>query len=157
MTALHWLVNKSELHQKSGIEIDVNWIKEVIESSEETIREFLGVSKEQNKETDNQNATDEEAERASHMPRNSTTTDDYDSDHLREIDTAEQVGNVDTLVDDEYLKNKCNKTITFAPGEGQHPLSLYHDTDAEYLCFPTIFCGQRRPSKEERTVSLYTL
>ena len=45
--------------------------------------------------------------------------------------------------------------ITFAPGEGQHPLSLYHDVDAEYLCFPTIFCGQRRPSKEERTVPVH--
>ena len=47
------------------------------------------------------------------------------------------------------------KTITFAPGEGQHPLSLYHDADSEYLCFPTIFCGQRRPSKEERTVPVH--
>ena len=34
-------------------------------------------------------------------------------------------------------------------------ISLYHDTDAEYLCFPTIFCGQRRPSKEERTVPVH--
>ena len=50
LTALHWLVNKSELYQKSGIEIDVNWFNKVTESSEETIREFLGVSKEQNKE-----------------------------------------------------------------------------------------------------------
>ena len=29
---------------------------------------------------------------------------------------------------------------------------MYHDADAEYLCLPTIFCGQWRPSKEERTV-----
>ena len=50
LTALHWLVNKSELYQKSGIEIDVIWFNKVTESSEETIREFLGVSKEQNKE-----------------------------------------------------------------------------------------------------------
>ena len=103
----------------------------------------------------NQNTTDEEGERASLLSRNSTATDDYDSDHFSEIDTTEQVGNIDTLVDDEYLENKCDKTITFAPGEGQHPLSLYHDADAEYLCFPTIFCGQRRPSKEQKTVSVH--
>ena len=60
-----------------------------------------------------------------------------------------------TLVDDENLENKYDKVITFAPGEGQHPLSLYHDADAEYLCYPTIFCGQRRPSKEERTVPVH--
>ena len=113
------------------------------------------MSKEQNKEKNNQDTTDEEGERASPLPRNSSATDDYDSDHFSEIDTTEQVGNVDTLVDDEYLENKCDKTITFAPGKGQHPLSLYHDADAEYLCFPTIFCGQRRPSKEERTVSVH--
>ena len=44
LTALHWLVNKSELYKKSGVEIDVNWLKEVTESSEETVREFLEVS-----------------------------------------------------------------------------------------------------------------
>ena len=43
LTALHWLVNKSELYKKSGVEIDVNWFKEVTESSEETVREFLEV------------------------------------------------------------------------------------------------------------------
>ena len=71
----------------------------------------------------------------------SMTADDYNSDHFSEIDTKEQVGNVDTLVDDENLENKYDKVIIFATGEGKHPLSLYHDADAEYLCFPTIFCG----------------
>ena len=75
------------------------------------------MSKEQNQEKNNQNAMGEE-------PRNGTATDDYDSDHFSEIDSTEQVGNVDTLVDNEYFENKCDKTITFAPGEGQHPLFI---------------------------------
>ena len=150
LTALHWLVNKSELYKRSGVEIDVNWFKEVTESSEETVREFLEVSNKQNKEKHRQNRTNEEDVNVSSVTKDSTAVDDYDSDHFSEIDTNEQVGNVDTLVDDENLENKCDNVITFAPGEGQHPLSLYHDADAEYLCFPTIFCGQRRPSKEER-------
>jgi hypothetical protein len=29
----------------------------------------------------------------------------------------------------------------FAPGEGLKPVGLYSDPDAEYLSFPTIFCG----------------
>ena len=83
------------------------------------------------------------------------TADDYDSDQFSEMDRNEQVDNVDTLVDDENLENKYDTVVTFAPGQGQHPLSLYHDADAEYFCFLTIFCGQRSPSKEERTVAVH--
>ena len=155
LTALHWLVNKSELYKRSGVEIDDNWFKEVTESSEETVREFLEVSNKQNKEKHKQNRTHEEDVTVSSLSKDSTAADDYDSDQFSEIDTNELVSNVDTLVDDENLENKYDKVITFAPGEGQHPLSLYHDADAEYLCFPTIFCGQTRPSKEERTVTVH--
>ena len=35
--------------------------------------------------------------------------------------------------------------LTFAPGEGQIPVSVFKDENAEYLAFPTIFCGQKRP------------
>ena len=154
LTALHWLVNKSELYKRSGVEIDVDWFKEVTESSEETVREFLKVPKEQNEEKHRQNPTVKEDASIYSLSEDSKATDDYDSDHFSEIDLSEQVGNVDTLVDDENLESKYD-AITFAPGEGQHPLSLYHDVDAEYLCFPTIFCGERRPSKEERTVPVY--
>ena len=76
-------------------------------------------------------------------------SNDYDSDHCSEVDANEHVGNVDTLVDDADIDNKCDKVFTFAPGEGQHPLSLYQDKDAEYLCFPTIFCGKTPPSRDE--------
>ena len=154
LTALHWLVNKSELYKRAGVEIDVEWFKEVTESSEENVREFLEVPKEQNKEKHRQNPTVKEDASEYLLSKDSKATDDYDSDHFSEIDTSDQVGNVDTLVDDENLESKYD-AITFAPGEGQHPLSLYHDVDAEYLCFPTIFCGERRPSKEERTVPVY--
>ena len=41
--------------------------------------------------------------------KDSKATDDYESDHFSEIDTNEQVGNVDTLVDDENLENKYDK------------------------------------------------
>ena len=50
LTALHWLVNKSELYKRSGVEIDVNWFMKVTESSEETVTEFLEVSSKQTKE-----------------------------------------------------------------------------------------------------------
>ena len=37
----------------------------------------------------------------------------------------------------------------------KHPLSLYNDTDAEYFCFQSIFCGQKPPSKDERIVPVH--
>ena len=58
-------------------------------------------------------------------------------------------------MDDVDIDNKYDKVFTFAPGEGQHPLSLYQDKDAEYLCFPTIFCGQTPPSRDERLVPVH--
>ena len=150
LTALHWLVKKSKLYKRADVEIDVDWFKEVTESSEE----FLEVPKEPNEEKHRPNPTVKEDASIYSLFKDSKATDDYDSDQFSEIDTREQVGNVDTLVDNENLESKYD-AITFAPGEGQHPLSLYHDVDAEYLCFPTIFCGERRPSKEERTVPVY--
>ena len=77
-------------------------------------------------------------------------TDGYDSDRYSEIDANDHVGNVITLVDDADIENKYDQVFIFAPGEGQHPLSLYQDKDAEYLYFPSTFCGQRPPSKDER-------
>ena len=47
------------------------------------------------------------------------------------------IGNADTLLDDEPVSH--DRSYTFAPGEGQHPLSLYSDKDAEFLSFPAIF------------------
>ena len=45
LTVLHWLVNKNELYKQSGIVVDDKWFQEVTESAEDTMREFLEVSK----------------------------------------------------------------------------------------------------------------
>ena len=152
LTALHWLMNNSKLYKNSGIVIDDDWFREVNESAEETVREFLGVSREQ---TNNKHSMDNEKQEEISSKKESDAPTDYDSDHYSEIDANDHVGNIDTLVDDADIDNKCDKVFTFAPGEGQHPLSLYNDKDAEYLCFPSIFCGQTPPCKEERIVPLH--
>ncbi|VDH97073.1 Hypothetical predicted protein [Mytilus galloprovincialis] len=71
-----------------------------------------------------------------------------------EVDENEtHVGNTDTLLDHIPDDNPlCDAGLTFAPGEGQRPISLYSDPDAEYLSFPTIFCGQRRPDNKDRSL-----
>ena len=153
LSALHWLMNNSELYKKSGIVVDDNWFQEVTESAEDTVREFLEVSKEHCKD---KNYTGNEKQEQEKITENDIeASNDYDSDHYSEIDANDHVGNIDTLVDDADIENKYDKVFTFAPGEGQHPLSLYQDKDAEYLCFPTIFCGQTSPSRDERLVPVH--
>ena len=153
LSALHWLMNNSELYKKSGIVVDDNWFQEVTESAEDTVREFLEVSKEHCK--DKNYTGNEKQEQEKTTENDIEASNDYDSDHYSEIDANDHVGNIDTLVDDADIENKYDKVFTFAPGEGQHPLSLYQDKDAEYLCFPTIFCGQTPPSRDERLVPVH--
>ena len=153
LSALHWLMNNSELYKKSGIVVDDNWFQEVTESAEDTVREFLEVSKEHCK--DKNYTGNEKQEQEKTTENDIEASNDYDSDHYSEIDANDHVGNIDTLVDDADIENKYDKVFTFAPGEGQHPLSLYQDKNAEYLCFPTIFCGQTPPSRDERLVPVH--
>lgn len=49
------------------------------------------------------------------------------------------------------LTNSQISSITMAPGEGQIPLSLLFDENAEELAFPTIHCGQKRIFKVKLT------
>ena len=42
--------------------------------------------------------------------------------------------------------------MSFAPGEGNKPLGIFMDKDSEYLSFPTIFCGKRRPDNNARKI-----
>ena len=58
-----------------------------------------------------------------------------------------------TLLDEQNFDK--NEVLLVAPGEGQQPLSLFKDLDAEYLAFPTLFCGQKRVQKSDRHVPVY--
>ena len=69
-----------------------------------------------------------------------TETDGYNSDHYSEIDANDQVGNVDTLVDDADIENKYDKVFTFAPGEGQHPLSFRISMFSIYILWSETGC-----------------
>ena len=51
------------------------------------------------------------------------------------------------MLDDLHVDNN-NMSLTFAPGEGKWP--IFHEPLAEYICFPSIFCGQKCPSNNER-------
>ena len=157
LTALQWLLNNSDLYKNSGINVANNWFQQVTESSDENVREFLEMSGEHSKSlSDTECQTHEQNQNESILvQKDMTETGNESDDGYSEIDANEQVGNVDTLVDDANIESKYDKVYTFAPGEGQHPLSLYQDKDAEYLCFPSIFCGQKTLSNDQRSVPVH--
>jgi len=116
ITALHWLIRHSDMYKNSGVSIDDGWANTITSDCSETVREFLG--------------TEFSEEMASGTQENEGLN--YDSDHFSEIDETENiVGNSDTLLDSADPSN--DHVYTFAPGEGQTPLSLYQDKDAEYM------------------------
>ena len=156
LTALHWLLTNSDMYKNSGITVDNSWFQGVTESAEDTVREFLKMSVQNTNPDVSVNYPDLGKDKTlPSLTEDRENGDGYESDGFSEVDSNEHVGNVDTLVDDANIENKIDQVLTFAPGEGRHPLSLYQDTDAEYLCFPTIFCGQRRPDKTERKTLLH--
>ena len=72
--------------------------------------------------------------------------------HIVDMDTI--LENYDPTVPtcDELLSPQ---KITFAPHEGQVPLIVFNDDNAEYLSFPALFCGQKRPDNREQFVNVY--
>ena len=45
--------------------------------------------------------------------------------------------------------------LEFAPGEGNKPVSIFHDENAEFLAFPTIYCGETIPPKSCRKIPVH--
>ncbi len=119
LAALHYLMTK-DLYKNANIDIDENWMKE-----------FLG----QNYQGTSSNTTDEDE-------------DDYDDDTDGKSDTFSEVdpdetsaGNQDSMLEEQNIDHL--RTLSFAPGEGKSPMSLFQDKDAEFLSFPTTYCGER--------------
>ena len=134
LTALQWLFKNSDLYKESGVKIDAEWMSKVNDCDDQSVKPFL-----QNSSVETTDKSDDEGN---------------DSDTFSEIDDKDRViGNSDTLI--EPICPQSDSTYTFAPGEGQHPLSLYSDKDAEELSFPTIFCGKRRIPNSERDVKVH--
>ncbi|XP_062584589.1 uncharacterized protein LOC134246276, partial [Saccostrea cucullata] len=130
LIALHWLMKNSEYYQNSNINIDDNWFLEVTNSASELMREFIEGHTNQDSAMHDQ-------------------SDESDSDEFCEVDSGKD-GNRDTLLDSDSYD--MNQIFTFAPGEGQRPISLYQDQMAEYLSFPTIFCGKGKVENDQRQI-----
>lgn len=155
--AAEYLTQNSQLYKDLNIQIDTNWLHEQV-GSQRHLRHFIhkeNTSTDIEEQSENLSSDDE----TSHdIPQPECINEQLDSDAYSdpEDDNIIHAGAIEqhTLLDQEDLTvpslNKIPQptceTLQFAPGEGQKPISLFYDENAEYLAFPTIFCGQTRPA-----------
>ena len=159
LDAAKYLVDTSDLFKSEGIEVQNPWADNthvILQSSSHgDWNEFVenSVTLNSNLQTDEIVTTDETRD----FQNSVSTADAYlgnekdDSDTWCEVDERPS-GVTDTLLQEADVTENGDRIISFAPGEGNRPLGIFMDRDSEYLSFPTIFCGKRRPNNNERKV-----
>ena len=93
----------------------------------------------------------------SHDTSNSLSNINED-ENVRELDSDDEqdddlnVIHHDTLLHDPQVTHVdpeiCPSSLTYAPGEGCKPISIFQDKDVEYLAFPTIFLWATKKREE---------
>ena len=150
--ALEYLIRNSEMYKPYNIQVPEKWLDHM-ENSIHYNRYFV--------EGKYPPATEGE----STLMEDSNVT----NTQFEEVSSAEMTqGNMDTMLTENIpnITHICdqghsedyfdvsNKILTLAPGEGKIP--VFRDPLAEYLVFPTKFCGQTRPSNSERRRDVHT-
>jgi hypothetical protein len=161
LRGLNWLMKNSELYKNSGVRIDDEWLRHINESlcvqNDDT---DIGDRDEHHETGEHDNESQNADTIPGNEPYNSPTQEGTNNKVEQEVldgneadvdDEADLNGissKQDTLIDEPEINS--DHAMVFAPGEGQRPLGMYHDPDMEYLCFPSIFCGQRRINNSAR-------
>ena len=148
--ALEYLIKNSEMYKPYNIQVPEKWLNH-IENSMHDNRYFV--------EGKYPPATQEECTLKEDDNVTNTQFDELLSAELTQgnMDTmlTENIPNVTHVCDQGFGDfDTSNKILTLAPGEGKIP--VFKDPLAEYLVFPTKFCGQRRPSNNERKRDVHT-
>ena len=130
--ALHYLLQNSELYSNENIHINDEWMN-TLSHSEQHSTEDIEMNFCDASNVDKQ-ATDDDKETES------------DNDEVNESSINEATApSTNTLLDDI-----STVSIIFAPGEGKRP--VFHNPFAEYLAFPTIYCGKVRTDDRPRRI-----
>ncbi|XP_078343176.1 uncharacterized protein LOC144628926 [Oculina patagonica] len=158
LDAAKYLVGTSDLFKSEGIEVQNAWVDNISLqcSTHEEWKEFLQNPDKsscdvQTNETVTKDKTHDSQNSISTVDVDNPDIDNDDSDGWCEI-AERPSGITDTLLQEADVAENADKIISFAPGEGNKPLGIFMDKDSEYLSFPTIFCGKRRPDNNERKV-----
>ena len=170
--ALSYLLKESPLYKEANIQVDTSWLDNMYNLIDDD-RELVTESRHNDSDFQIQSQDEEDNdENQIHSPEGKTCWHRPDEDECEQNGMSDDGGisfieenednletcaiDMDTMVDDydpivpqpdELL---VSEELTFAPGEGQVPLSVFQDENAEYLAFPTIYCGQKRADNSER-------
>ena len=129
MQAVDYLMKNSELFRLHKVQIDQTWLDNMLNNDRDPELVNGDDASEHDTECNIQNNSD-----SVQLNDDIICPDD-------DIQTPSAPA-THTFLDDRHI-DPSNKCLTFAPGEGKKP--IFADADTEYLCFPTIYCGQRRP------------
>jgi hypothetical protein len=135
LAAAKWLVNRSQLFQNEGISFNPDWSeinRDAMLSENQIVNDIL----------ENEHVSSEHDER--------------DSDKWSEDDGSvlKPSGNFDTVMQPADFR-EFNRILTVAPAEGNSPLSVFQDVNAEFLSFPAIYCGETRKNNNLRSTPVH--
>ena len=154
LKAAKYLVSSSELFQSEGIEIRDSWESELEADNGTSLSEFLAEGNDGSGDIDRSTVDEALISDCIYKDITSENVDDDDDDKWCEVEER-PTGVMDTLLESPDCCGAVDRILNFAPGEGNRPLGIFVDKDAEYLSFPTIFCGKRRAENKERVVPVY--
>ena len=116
-------MTSSQMYKDLAIQLDTSWIRNMETCDSNTCQ-----------------CHQENTENSSPPQDVHENNEEQNNEDIDNIEKDEDLNNInrDTMFS---ATETVPRELTFAPGEGQHPISVFHDPDAEYLSFPTIFCG----------------
>ena len=129
MEGIEWLVKNSTLYQEEGIHIDQEWLEHDMQTP-----------------PDEQLAGNDQCE-AHDKAHDSDEEEEYENEDLN-------AGPHDTLLDSHDLLEDRD-ILSVAPGEGNFPISVFLDTNAESLSFPSLFCGKEMKRPNDYTTKVH--
>ena len=144
--ALDYLLQNSPMYRQYNIPAQANmWLNHVAETEHENRAFVEGHHIEEHQMSDSEQQDDqfEEVNPSEQTQGDMSTMLDegvpihVDHEHTHESDTSNSQQAI-----------SANATLCLAPGEGKIP--VFKEPRAEYLCFPTLFCGMTRPSNQQR-------
>lgn len=138
IAAAKWLVNNSRLFRNEGISLNTEWNainKDTLLQEEEIVNSVL-------------NCNNESEDKHSNC--------EVDSEQWSEDDNAvlKPSGNFDTVMQPADFR-EFNRILSVAPAEGNTPLGMFQDVNAEFLSFPTIYCGKSRQNNNSRVMPVH--
>ena len=140
VTAINYLLQNSDLYNQYNIKLNNDWLHN-IENNINQLNKGIDMISRTRKHDTSQNNNEQSVD-------NVLNAETGDSDSDSDGDNAPPIH---TMLDQQKLNS--NKTMIFAPGEGKTP--IFADSDIEYICFPTIFCGKKQPERRPVKVTLY--